>query len=247
MAAKRPPLHERTNAWYFLAAAFGAVGAFPYFIGSAQVPKGADPWNDSWVVLAFAFWVLAVAALLCGIGLYVFHTWRAWRRRRAKTRKAAQDALVEKFVSDKARQIWAAEKERQDREAAEQRQQWQPDSFVAMTGHQGQPERTMALRLAPPANRDPMSFHGTYANCEVWRGANRFVMNEPTLYRYNMGYGVAFPQDFDTSPSVPDWWWTLPTECRLVWHDADGAILREHTVVIPPRDRLSRLGLGQPH
>ena len=189
---------------------------------TTTAPEGVPWW---FAVPAFALALVALAMWLHDAAHVTFLArWVDGRRKRRA------DALHTTKRAGVAR-LREAREAREAEEADRQRREWQSDSFVAVTSG---PEKTLALRLAPPGNRSPIDFHETYATCEVWRGGNRFA-SEPTLYRYNLGYQAAFPQDFSTSPKVPGWWLTLPTECRVVWRDAEGAVLRDYVAVIPER------------
>jgi len=90
LANRGRPLYERANSYYFLAAALGGVGVFPYLIGSSEVAAHHDIWANGWIRAAAVFWALAVAALIIGIVIQVFHAQRIMRGNRTKRQREAQ-------------------------------------------------------------------------------------------------------------------------------------------------------------
>src|ERR1700679_2381592 len=120
MAGGKPPLHERANTYLFLTAALGAIGVLPYLIGQVEVTNH-HPWHNGWIRLATVIWVLAVAALLWGFGLYVFNMLRTRRRRRARQRKAEAD----RQQKESQRLVLDATRERERERKGEHDQLWQ--------------------------------------------------------------------------------------------------------------------------
>jgi membrane protein implicated in regulation of membrane protease activity len=212
MAWEKPPLQERANTYFLIAAALGAVGVLPYLIGQAEVTLGRHPWQNGWVRLALAIWLLAAGVLLWGVGLYALHRVKARRGRTASRREAERRQQATMEAARKS----AEEHEERVRRVEIESHRWQPSAYSSGQGN----EWAIALELRSPQTSKGSEFLGSVATCVVTRSENVYRVREPVHYGPSCRYPafvVLFPQAFEPASQFEPPPQLVPGEYFVTW------------------------------
>ena len=223
MAWEKPPLQERANTYFVLAAALGAVGVLPYLIGLAEVTLGHHPWQNGWGRLAFAIWLLAAGVLLWGVGLYALHRVKARRRRTARRREAER----RRQVNAEAQCERDEQQEKALRRAEIESHRWQASAYHSGVDN----EPAIALELRSPQTSSGYEFQGAVATCVVTRDANVYKVIEPVPYgppRVCPAFVVAFPQKFEPASNFEPPPQLMPGEYFVTWESDVVGELRKY-------------------
>jgi hypothetical protein len=194
----RPP-HERANSLYILVAAVAAVGVLPYLVGNAEITGHHHVWQNGWVRLAFAFWLVALLVLLWGLWVNTSHAGRRWLARRHVRRSEKAEAL-QRQVEQSIIEIMRRREEalREDRA-----KHWQILVQWGL-GQDGNPAFLCYLTQPGDASEDP--FTGQTALCQLSKGATVVSASLQYVPGYH-GFIAAYPQGFGDDP--------LPTARRV--------------------------------
>jgi hypothetical protein len=166
-----------------------------------------DPKRIQWWLAIFVFVIGAVALVMwLHDAAHVTFVARRVDARRARKREAglatlrAEGARLRALEKERIAAEDAIKKERGDAEAAVDRDLWITDHYCATRGAGGW---TVALTLKPPRGIDPHQISDQTAGCIVWHEdvAHRSV-SEAHL-RGSLGFGFAFPHDFEPRPEWP--------------------------------------------